>query len=312
MFCKTMIRGFLAVALVASAVTVRAGTITIDMVPVGNVNNTADTRVMNDSTTGYGSVSYNYSIGKYEVTNAQYTAFLNAADPTGANANGIYNSSMGTDPRSGITYSSGEAPGAKYTTRANMDNKPVNWVSWYNAARFTNWLSNGQGTGSTETGSYTLSGNTGIITKNVGAKVYIPSEDEWYKAAYFNPANSSYSLYPTRSNTEPILATADTLGNISNSGTNVANYGYGADWNGQYGNVTTVGSAGADSASYYGTFDQGGNVWEWNDSIFSGSGRGVRGGSFYNNTYRLASSYRDISSPAYETTPYRFPCCKCT
>ena len=58
----------------------------------------------------------------------------------------------------------------------------------------------------------------------------------------------------------PTVATANATGDISNPGTNVANYDLGADWNGQNGNVTTVGTAGADSASFYGTFDQGGNV----------------------------------------------------
>jgi hypothetical protein len=138
--------------------------VTIDYVPVGNAGNAADT-------TGYGAVAYAYQIGKYEVTNAQYTDFLNAADPTGANANGIYNANMGSDIRGGITYTSGAASGSKYTIRTSMGDKPVNYVSWYDAARFSNWLHNGQGVGSTETGAYTLSGNTGIITKNVSATV---------------------------------------------------------------------------------------------------------------------------------------------
>ena len=63
--------------------------VNIDYVTVGNAGNAADT-------TGYGAVAYAYKIGKYEVTNAQYTAFLNAVDPSGANANGIYSTSMGS------------------------------------------------------------------------------------------------------------------------------------------------------------------------------------------------------------------------
>ena len=57
----------------------------------------------------------------------------------------------------------------------------MNYVSLYDSVRFTNWMNNGQGTGSTEDGAYTLSGNSGIITKSVGATVYLPSENEWYK-----------------------------------------------------------------------------------------------------------------------------------
>ena len=68
-----------------------------------------------------------------------------------------------------------------------MGDKPVNYVSWYDAARFVNWLHNGQGTGGTETGAYSLSGNIGIVTKNVGVTVWIPTESEWYKAAYYDP-----------------------------------------------------------------------------------------------------------------------------
>jgi formylglycine-generating enzyme len=67
--------------------------VNIDWVDVGHAGNAAD------PATGslYGAVAYAYKIGQYEVTNAQYTEFLNAVDPTGANANGIYNSSMGSN-----------------------------------------------------------------------------------------------------------------------------------------------------------------------------------------------------------------------
>jgi formylglycine-generating enzyme required for sulfatase activity len=288
-----------------SLVTPAFAVFNMDYVSVGNPGNTADTAdgdiYFTEGVQRYGSVDHAYNIGKYEVTNAQYAQFLNAVDPSGANANGIYNASMGSTMRGGITYTSGSASGSKYTIRSNMGEKPVNYVSWYDAARFTNWMA----TGNTETGSYTLNGNTGLITKNVGATVYIPSEDEWYKAAYSNPANASYSLYPTQSNTAPTIAAADASGNISNPGANVVNYNSGADWNGQDGNVTTVGSAGAASASFYGTFDQGGNVWEWNDAVI-GSSRGLRGGSWYNLDYNLASSSREGGDPSVEYDDYGF------
>ena len=269
--------------------------VTIDYVPVGNPGNAADT-------TGYGAVAYAYQIGKYEVTNSQYAEFLNAADPTGANANGIYNNNMGSNNRGGITFTSGAANGAKYTIRTSMGDKPVNYVSWYDAARFTNWLHNGQGIGSTETGAYTLNGNTGIITKNVGAIVYLPSEDEWYKAAYYDPTpgaggGDNYWLHATQSDTAPTLASANSTGDITNPGANVANYAQGADWNSQNGNVTTVGSAGALAESYFGTADQAGNVFEWNDAVI-GSSRGLRGGSWGDTSGFLAASFRNGGSPA--------------
>lgn len=272
------IQNLLTLASTAVLIANASAVVTIDYITVANPNNAADT-------TGYGSVAYNYEIGKYEVSNAQYAAFLNAVDPTGSNPNGIYNTSMGTHYTGGIAFNSGASAGAKYTIRSNygdMTNRPVNFVSWFDAARFSNWMHNGQGAGSTETGAYTLSGNTGIVTKNVGATIYIPSENEWYKAAYYNGTNSSYSPY---ANGQSSITTAD------------ANYGWAIE------QVTVVGSYTNDPSSY-GTFDQGGNVSEWNDAVISGTLRGIRGGSFssgfYNDSSPLLSSARSSAAPTNE------------
>ncbi len=275
----------------------------MDYVSVGHAGNAAD------PATGslYGAVAYAYQIGKYEVTNAQYTEFLNAVNPTGSGTDGIgpnsiYNTSMGNDDRGGITYTPGAASGAKYTIRTSMGDKPVNFVSWYDAARFTNWMHNGQGGGDTETGAYALTGNTGIITKNPGATVYLPSEAEWYKAAYYDPTagaggGDNYWAYATRSDTAPTVGTANSTGVISNPGANVANYALEADWNGQDGNLTTVGSALA--VNYFGTADQAGNVHEWTDAVLRSS-RVLRGGSWaFNSTY-LPAINSISSSPSNE------------
>ncbi len=283
-----------------SLVTPAFAVVSIDYVNVGNVGNAAD---FTFDPAGYGAVAYAYQIGKYEVTNAQYADFLNAVDPGGANANGIYNTNMGSNARGGITYTSGAASGSKYTIRTSMGDKPVNYVSWYDSARFTNWLHNGQGAGSTETGAYTLSGNTGIITKNVGATVWLPSEDEWYKAAYYDPtpgaSGNNYWLYPTQSDTVPTRGTANTIGDISNPGANVANYAAGAVWGTpvQNGNVTTVGSAAANN--YFGTADQGGNVREWSDAVI-GSSRGLRGGAWSFSELLLRAAFRGLILPSDE------------
>jgi sulfatase modifying factor 1 len=241
--------------------------INIDYVSVGNPGNYGSL---------YGVVRYAYQIGKYEVTNAQYAAFLNAKG--GSNSYGIYNSNMSSY---GIAQR-GSSGSYTYSVTSGFENRPVVYVSWYDAARFTNWLGNGQGAGDMETGAYTLSGNTGIITKNVGATVYIPSEDEWYKAAYYNGGTSTYSLYPNGQNS---ITTAD------------------ANYNNSVGHSTDVGSYGDDPSSY-GTFDQGGNVWEWNDRVYSGSSgllRGKRGGSWDNLTGPMTSSLAFFSAPSQET-----------
>lgn len=252
--------------------------VTIPTVPIGNPGNA------NDPQTGnlYGGVSYDYRIGATEVTNAQYAEFLNAkaaSDPLA-----LYSSFMGSSTRGGITRS-GVDGSFIYNLRSNMGDKPVNFVSGNDAFRFANWLHNGQGAGDTESGAYTILGGTPIpsnalsITRNAGAIWFVPSEDEWYKAAYHQPASQGgdvdgYWQFPTASNQMPINAMANSSGDISNPGKNVINYQNGADWNGQNGNVTTVGSAGPLSRSFYGTSDQGGNVYE---RVEEGE---VRGGSW--------------------------------
>ena len=263
-------------AIVAALITSASATVTMDWVTIGNANNAADTAVGFGSF-GYGAVDHAYRIGKYEVTNAQYGEFLNAKGQS--NSNGVYNASM---PYYGITQS-GTSGSFSYTVTTALAQRPVVYVSWFDAARFANWMMNGQGNASMETGAYTLNNATsGIITANIGAQVYIPSENEWYKAAYYNAANTSYSLYPNGQNT---ITMAD------------ANYDY------SVGSSTNVGTYSGDPSSY-GTNDQGGNVWEWNDAVISGSSRGLRGGAWSDDGYSgygLLSLFRNGGYSTYES-----------
>jgi len=148
-----------------------------------------------------------------------------------------------------------------------MGDKPVNYVSWFDAARVANWLMNGATPSSnTEDGAYTLveGQTTGTApARNNGATFYIPTEDQWYKAAYYKGGgtNAGYWDYATRSDTAPTAVTAGVtgIGSAGNTG-DFANYNSDADWNGRDGNVTTVGTNGGPSA--YGAFDMSGNVLE--------------------------------------------------
>jgi formylglycine-generating enzyme len=275
MIMKTIQHTLLATGLLAASSAFAV--INIDTVLVGNANNAADS-------TSYGSVSYDYHIGTYEVTNSQYTAFLNATAATDTHS--LYSASMNSDAHGGITRT-GSSGSFTYSVKSGFSDKPVNFVSFWDAARFSNWLT----TGGTETGVYNLNGTTAptnnTITRDATAwangGVAVASENEWYKAAYYD-GNGGYTLYPTQSNS---ITTAD------------------ANYNDTVGTVTDVGTYSGD-ASYYGTFDQGGNVFEWNDAIESTSKRGLRGGSFNFNDSYLQSSNRYANDPTLETSNLGF------
>lgn len=266
------------------------GNITIDTVLVGHAGNSAD------ALTGLGAVNYQYAIGKYEVTLNQYTVFLNAVAAT--DTYGLYNPNMAGDVRIAGIVRSGASGSYEYSVVGSGE-RPVTYVSWFDAARFANWLQNGQPTGAqtaatTESGSYSLSGAVSGVgfTRNPGATYYVPTENEWYKAAYYHPTAeggpaSGYWLYPTRSAVQPNSR------NGSTTDPNSANYFYNDNvangYNGGYAvnnstvmptdNALTDVGAFSLASSFYGTFDQGGNVWEWTDAV-AGGNRRIRGGSW--------------------------------
>ena len=296
----------LGVAAQADVFNMDPGLTNLEMVTVGDPGNQPDGT--------YGSVGYNYKIGKYEVTTAQYTAFLNAVAAT--DTYGLY---------TGNIQRSGSDGSYTYSVAADWANRPVNSISYWDACRFANWLHNGQPTGlqrwlTTEDGAYTIHGYNSTdgrtIQRNAGAKWFLPSEDEWYKAAYYKGGgtNVGYWDYPTQSDSVPSNDLID-----PDPGNN-ANY-QDADYNYTIGYPyyrTNVGEF-ENSESAYGTFDQGGNIMEWNETIerigsidpppFPPEGyiyRVLRGGSFvyevYNMNIRASDRYSDIPFVA----PYNY------
>ena len=140
-------------------------------------------------------------MGKYDVTIGQHAAFLNSVAKTDTYS--LYNPKMGTDGTvAGIQQNS--SSGSYTYSVIGSPNRPITYVSWFDAARFSNWMTPGQGSDSTETGTYTLVGGQTSGTApaaNPGAKFRIPTANEWYKAASYSPrlngATGGYYAYAT-------------------------------------------------------------------------------------------------------------------
>lgn len=256
----------------------------LETVWVGQPGNPPDT-------TGYGAVAYEYGIGKYEITIEQYVAFLNAVAATDPHA--LYNPAMATDLHiAGIARTGSE--GTFQYAVIGSGQRPIAYVSWLDAARFCNWLQNGgEKNSDTEAGAYPLAGAMdGIIPKNPEAQWWIPTENEWYKAAFYHPESAGtaahYSLYATGSNEVP--------GNVVGDQPNQANYhAAGLTLTGESEarpdqNYLTEVGAFAGSPSGYGTFDQAGNVWEFIDEVREGK-RSLRGGGWINPLKYLPASF---------------------
>lgn len=278
--------------------------VSFDWATVGDPGNAADTAVMNkpagasyaDYTTGYGTVDYTYRISKDNVTNSQYAAFLNAVDPLGTNAYKLWDANMsdhviggvGPQPAStgGIDRDLAAAEGARYSVKAGQDQFPAIWVRWTSAARFVNWLSNGQGSGGTESGVYDMSvfignplgGFAPPPARAADATIFLPSENEWYKAAYYDPSLNGgaggYWQYGTQTNTPPVSEPPP-------GGDHSANIGVGSD-PAAGGTALTLATTGlpfdptttyltpvgayASATSSYGLRDIDGGIYNWMES----------------------------------------------
>ncbi|MGJ8656630.1 MAG: SUMF1/EgtB/PvdO family nonheme iron enzyme [Akkermansiaceae bacterium] len=253
----------------------------MDFVDVGNAGNVADD-------TGYGAVDYVYQMGTHEVSRDMITK---------------YNASAGAVPVTldGMSFVTGGA-------RANM---AASGISWNEAARFVNWLNTSSGgvaaynfTGAGANDNITLwtSGDAGYDAsneyRNSLAKYVLPSEDEWYKAVYYN-GSGGYDDYAPQ--------TGDTAPTAVANGTAAGSAVYGQDFVQGPADITSAGGL-----SHYETMGQNGNVWEWGESAFDGSNdsavdsRVLRGGGWNITSNSLRSSFRDVFSPTFEFSTVGF------
>ena len=199
-------------------------------------------------------------------------------------------------------------------------NRPITFVSWFDSARFANWMANGKPTGTagsatTDNGAYNLGAATtgnapakNTTNPNTGAAptFYIPTENEWYKAAYYSPVKGGpgspgYYLYGTQSDSTPgngwngttDLANKDLANQVNyrDGGTRYAVTGTTTD-PGASGNQNILTDVGAftNTYSYYGAFDMSGNSLDWNNSL------AVRGGSWSDNATNVSSTFRWVNA----------------
>ena len=208
----------------------------ISFVQISQTNNATDPASGNR----YGAVPYEYRAGIYEITQNMITKASN----------------------SGL---------ANVTAGGWSNNQPAATISWYEAAAFVNFLNTNSGktaaynltfsagwsmTPQNPTNAWTMGGTN--LYRNKNAYYFLPSENEWYKAAYYNPAGSNYFLYPTASSSAPSSVA---------SGTNPNTAVFYASGPSAYppAEVTIAGGR-----SSYGTMGQGGNVREWIETSISG------------------------------------------
>jgi formylglycine-generating enzyme required for sulfatase activity len=233
----------------------------LDFRTIRNAGNAADT-------TGYGSVGYTYRIGTYSISQNQIDK---------ATASGLQNVVAGAW--------SGDQPAANMT--------------WYESAAFVNWLNVSKGfqpaynltwSGSTWSMALWTIADAGYdannLYRNSLAKYFLPSENEFYKAAYGKIDGSGYYFYTTACDITPIAVTSGTV-----AGTAVF-----TDSSVSPSSPASIFMAGG--LSPYGTMGQGGNIHQWEETAFNGSNtnasdnRGFRGGCYLAPADNLLSSSR--------------------
>jgi formylglycine-generating enzyme required for sulfatase activity len=278
---KSLFRAFLALLALLRADCCRAdlfgggtNSFEIEFVTIGQPGNVADTT---GDPNPAGAVPYEYRIGKYEISEQMIDK---------ANALG----------------------GLGITKDTRGPNKPATRVSWYEAATFVNWLNTS--TGATPAYKFDADGTFQLwlptdpgydpanLYRNSLTKYFLPSADEWYKAAFFDPVANQYFDFPNGSDTAPAPVA---------SGIAPSTAVFDQPFEQGPADITLAGGL-----SPYGTMAQGGNVWEWEEMDFdlindsSSSVRGVRGGFWNFVSGALRSSIRNNEGPGAESRSFGF------
>jgi len=247
-----------------------SNTFSLNFVTIGNPGNTNDT-------TGYGKVAYTYQMGTYTISQNQVNA---------AASNGLLGMPTGDW----------------------IGDQPATSITWYQAAAFVNWLNTNQGYTPAynltySNGSYSMAlwptnqgwtnGGTNLF-RNANCVYFLPSENEWYKAAYYDPNKNSgsggYWTYPEAITIPIAVISGSAAGTAVFTGNGIAPSF-----------PASVYQAGGLSA--YGTMGQGGNVWQWGETSVTGintdpiNKRVARGGNWGSSARSLLNT--DIGNSRY-------------
>jgi formylglycine-generating enzyme required for sulfatase activity len=272
---------------------------------VGHPNNPPDRN-------GIGAVAKPFEIMQCEVTAGQYADFLRAV-ASDSDPHGLWQRAMGdhviTDLGQGgirmdvpqCIYRTGSPGNWQYDVAEQWEDRPVIFVTCLSAMRYANWLHNGKKTGAaanTETGAYRMADGV-QVRRSEDAGYWLPTENEWYKAAYFQPEieggpAGSYWQFPMSTNERPEQAS---------EGSELPNA---AAVSRGFGGIVPVGSY-PNAVSPVGALDMGGNVWEWTEDIIHQHKRVLRGGSAAHTWHKLQASVRSNASPSrwYPDTGFR-------